>query len=298
MTTQHPVALSAAELDKRYRRGWALRDCTFELPAGRVAALVGPNGAGKTTLMSIVTGLVTPTSGTVRVLGHEPGTRAPVAFLSQSKPLYRFLTVAEMLRAGRELNRSWDQVYAERLVREAEVPLNAKVGSLSGGQQSRVALALALARRPELVLLDEPLADLDPLARQQVMQTLMAEVADTGMTVLLSSHVMADLEGVCDFLLLLGGGRVRLAGDVDDLLATHRLLTGAHASGVAALDRMPHTVVEARTSGRQVTALVRTAGSVHDPDWLVDTASLEELVLAYLRSPTAPAVNLPVGVAA
>jgi ABC-2 type transport system ATP-binding protein len=250
-TTQHPVALAATGLGKRYRRGWALRDCAFELPAGRVGALVGPNGAGKTTLMMIADGLVTPTAGTIRVLGHEPGTRAPVSFLSQGKPLYRFLTVTEMLRAGRELNPGWDQAYAERLVREADVPLRAKIGSLSGGQQSRVALALALARRPQLVLLDEPLADLDPLARQQVMQTLMAEVADTGMTVLLSSHVLADLEGVCDFLLLLGGGRVRLAGGVDDLLSTHRLLTGAQPAGAAALELTPHTVVEARTRGRR-----------------------------------------------
>jgi ABC-2 type transport system ATP-binding protein len=297
-STAPPAALAAAGLGKRYRRGWALQDCTFDVPAGRVAALVGPNGAGKTTLMMLAASLLRPTAGEVRVFGAPADRRQTgprVSFLAQERPLYPRFTVAETLRLGRQLNLHWDQRYAERLVRDADVPMAARVGTLSFGQQSRVALALALGRRPELVLLDEPLSDLDPLARQQVMQTLMAEVAETGMTVVLSSHVLADLEGVCDFLLLLGEGRVRLAGDVEDLLAVHRVLTGqgnVEDAGATA----PHTVVESRTTGRQTIALVRAAGPLTPAGWQVDSPTLEELVLAYLRSPSAPAVSLPVAI--
>jgi ABC-2 type transport system ATP-binding protein len=292
-STEPPTALAAAGLGKRYRRGWALRDCSFELPAGRVAALVGPNGAGKTTLMMLAAGLIRPSAGVVRVVGAPADRRVTgsrVSFLAQERPLYRNLTVAETLRFGRELNPHWDQRHAERLIQEAEVPLTAKVGTLSGGQQSRVALALALGRRPEVVLLDEPLKDLDPLARTQVMQALMAEVADTGMTILLSSHILADLEGVCDYMLLLGEGQVRLAGDIDDLLAAHRLLTGPGTANAA--DLAPHSLVENRTTGRQTIALVHTTGPFDGAGWLVDAPTLEELVLAYLRSPAAPAVSL------
>ncbi|MGH3621412.1 MAG: ATP-binding cassette domain-containing protein, partial [Sciscionella sp.] len=197
-TANDGAALDAAELGKRYRRGWALRDCTFRLPTGRVSALVGPNGAGKTTLMALAAALLRPTTGTIHVLGEQPGrlgTHQKLGLLAQRKPLYRGFTVADMLHAGRALNPSWDDGYARRLVDEAGVPLTARVGTLSGGQRTRVALALAFGRRPELLMLDEPLADLDPLARTEVMQTVLAEVAETGMTVLLSSHVMTDLEG-------------------------------------------------------------------------------------------------------
>ncbi len=262
----------------RYRRGWALRDCTFEVPAGRISALVGPNGAGKSTLMRIATGLLRPTGGVLRVFGEQPvteGAHRGLAFLAQDKPLYKGFTVQEVLRAGRELNPSFDQEYAHRLVREAGVPLGARIGTLSGGQRTRVALAVALGRRPDLVLLDEPLADLDPVARQEVMQALLAEVAEHGLTVLLSSHVLADLEGVCDHLVLMAEGRVRLHGDVEDLLSQHRLLVGSRDLG------LPDGVVEARTTGRQATVLARTADV---PGWDNNLPSLEELALAYLRS--------------
>lgn len=275
MTT---TALDATALAMRYRRGWALRDCTFELPTGRISALVGPNGAGKSTLMRIATGLLRPTGGTIRVLGEAPANRGAhrkLAFLAQDKPLYKRFTVEEMLRAGEELNPSWDRDYAHRLVREADVPPHARIDTLSGGQRTRVALAIALGRRPELVLLDEPLADLDPVARQEVMQTLLAEVAESGLTVLLSSHVIADLDGVCDHLLLLTGGRVRLQGDVEDLLAQHRVLIGSRELS------LPDGVVEARATGRQATVLARTADV---PGWDNNEPSLEELALAYLRS--------------
>lgn len=267
---EESAAFQAAGLGKRYRRGWALRDCTFTLPVGRVSALIGPNGAGKSTLMALATGLLRPTEGTVDVLG-KPG------FLSQGKPLYQSFTVEEMLHAGRALNPDWDDAYARKLVAEADVPLGAKIRTLSGGQRTRVALAVTLGRRPELVLLDEPLADLDPLARQEVMQALLAEVAETGTTVLLSSHVIADLEGICDHLLLLSEGRVRLTGDVEDLLAQHRLLIGPRS-----LDLPSHAVVERRDTGRQSTVLMR--GSDLVPDAEAHTPTLEELALAYLRA--------------
>ena len=269
------AALVAAGLGKRYRRGWALKDCTFTLPVGRIAALVGPNGAGKSTLMSLATGLLRRTEGEVEVLGR-PG------FLAQGKPLYHGFTVAETLHAGRVLNPDWDDDHAHRLVEEARVPLGAKVRTLSGGQRTRVALAVALGRRPEVLLLDEPLADLDPLAREEVMRAVLGEVAEAGMTVVLSSHVIADLEGICDHLLLLSEGRVRLAGDVEDLLAEHRLLIGPRS-----LEVPPDVVVERRDAERQSTVLVR--GLADPPDVEVVEPTLEELTLGYLRAGRAAA---------
>ncbi|MCP2170025.1 ABC-2 type transport system ATP-binding protein [Goodfellowiella coeruleoviolacea] len=279
------IALAAAELGKRYKRGWALRGCGFELPAGRVAALVGPNGAGKSTLMALATGLLTPTTGTIRIFGDQPvrsGTHPKLGFLAQDKPLFRRFTVAETLHAGRALNPTWDQAYAERLIAEAGVPTQARINTLSGGQRTRVALAVALGRRPELLMLDEPLADLDPVARDEVMQTLMAEVAETGMTVLLSSHVLAELDGVCDHLLVLAGGGVRLSGDVDDLLAEHQLLIGPSEDSAGLFPT--GSVVESRSTGRQATVLVRGAAPVDRPGWVAHEPTLEELVKAYLRS--------------
>ncbi|MFJ5226777.1 ABC transporter ATP-binding protein [Streptomyces sp. NPDC088400] len=284
-TTDGKAALAAEGLGKRYKRGWALEDCTFELPRGRVSALVGPNGAGKSTLMALATGLLSPTTGSIQVLGGTPGgggTHPRLAFLAQDKPLYRRFTVEDMLHAGRALNDEWDQAYARSLVDAAGVPVKARISTLSGGQRTRVALAMALGRRPELIVLDEPLADLDPLAREEVMQALMQEVAETGMTVLLSSHVLADLEGICDHLLLLAGGRVRLAGDVEELVAGHRLMIGPSQDSEG---RFPaDIVVEARTTQRQATVLVRGSGPAGPPGWEAHEPTLEELALAHLRA--------------
>lgn len=276
-------ALTASGLGRRYRRGWALRDCGFALPVGRIAALVGPNGAGKSTLMRIAAGLLRPTEGEIRVLGDAPGDggiHPGLAFLAQDKPLYRTFTVAEILRAGRNLNPRWDQAYAERLIREADLPMTARLSTLSGGQRTRVALAAVLARRPDIVMLDEPLADLDPLARQEFMQALLGEVAEYGITVLLSSHVLSDLDGICDFLLLLARGRVRLSGDVEGLLAEHQLMVGP--AGV--LPFPEESIVESRVTGRQATVLVRSPWSVGVDGWERHDPTLEELTLAYLRS--------------
>ncbi|WP_149827444.1 ABC transporter ATP-binding protein [Streptomyces tailanensis] len=285
------TALEAAALGKKFGRrkaGWALHDCTLRIPAGRVCGLVGPNGAGKSTLLAHAAGLLAPTEGSIRVLGTTPAAaRERIAYVAQDKPLYPQLTVAETLRLGRELNPGhWDAAVAGRVVDEGGLDRDAKIRSLSGGQRTRVALALALGKRPELLLLDEPMADLDPLARHQLMGTLLADSAEHGTTVVMSSHVVAELEGSCDHLLLLGEGRVRLAGPLDELLAAHTLVTGPSSGDLA-----PHTVVESRTTGRQVTALIRPRGPV-GAGWQTDEPTLEELVLAHLRAPQAPALTL------
>ncbi|WP_128379065.1 ABC transporter ATP-binding protein [Streptomyces cavernae] len=293
-------AIEAYGVGVKYRRGWALQDCSFRLPAGRICGLVGPNGAGKTTLMGIAANLLQPTNGTLKVFGEAPESseaRRRTAFLAQEKPLFRRFTVAETLRMGRELNPAWDQRAAENIVRAGNVPMEAKIGTLSGGQRTRVAFALAFGKRPDLLMLDEPMSDLDPLVRHELMSTLMAEAAEHGTTVLMSSHMLSELESVCDFLLVISSGGLRMAGDVGELRSAHLLLHGfesgegnsqwqGHAHGVPA-ELAGHTVVECRTSGREVTALIRPEGPVTGR-WQAHTPNLEELLLSYLRCPDAP----------
>jgi ABC-2 type transport system ATP-binding protein len=229
------IPVIAEGVGKRYRRGWALRGTSLMIPRNRVVALVGPNGAGKSTLMGLITGLLRPTTGWISVFGDRPtgkGLHPAVSYLAQQKPLYQQFTVAETLMFGARTNPTWDQGYAEYLIEQAGVPVNATVGTLSGGQRTRVALALALGKRPSLLLLDEPLADLDPLARETVLRALMIEARTQGITVVLSSHVLAELEGVCDHLVLLHKGQVLLAGDVSQLSANGTPL------GELALNRM------------------------------------------------------------
>ncbi|GAA1832485.1 ABC transporter ATP-binding protein [Luedemannella flava] len=277
------IALRTDGLARRYRGAWALRDCTLAMPAGRVIALVGPNGAGKTTLLRLAAGLLTPTEGSVTVFGDSPTANTPevlarVGFLAQDHPLYRHFTVADLLRFGRSCNPRFDQGLAEQRLAALDIPVNQRAGALSGGQQAQVALALALAKRPDLLLLDEPLASLDPVARREFQGALMGAVADTGMTVLFSSHAVHELERVCDHLVVLRHGRVALAGDIDDLLAEHRLLVGPRVEADVA-----GTVVEATHGGRQTTLLVRDGGGPVLPGWQTHPVSLEDLVLAYLR---------------
>ncbi|WP_030864137.1 ABC transporter ATP-binding protein [Streptomyces sp. NRRL S-37] len=289
-------AIEADALGKRFgrRAAWALRDCSFRLPAGRVCAVVGPNGAGKSTLLAIAAGLLAPTDGTITVLGTDPATARPrVGFVDQDKPLYPQLTVDETLRMGADLNPGrWDADTARRIVAGGDLDPDKRIRSLSGGQRTRVALALALGKRPELLLLDEPMADLDPLARHELMGVLMGQAAVHGTTIVMSSHVVAELEDSCDHLLLIGGGRVRLAGGIDDLLAAH-----ARVSAPAATALAPHDVVESRATGRQVSALIRPSGPLPG-DWRTGTPSLEELVLSYLRNPEAPTPADPMEAAA
>jgi ABC-2 type transport system ATP-binding protein len=279
------VELETAGLGKRYGKTWALRDCSLHLPSGQVAALVGPNGAGKSTLLHLSVGLLRPDAGEVRVFGQSPynnkDVQAQIGFVAQDTPLYRDFTAAELVVMGGKLNRRrWDAALARNRLGQLGIPPDRPVGKLSGGQRAQVALALALAKRPRLLLLDEPVASLDPLARREFLQSLMGSVAETGATVLLSSHLLADLERVCDHLVLLDSARVRLAGVVDELVAAHRQLsgprhTGERIDGVAEVIRASHT-------DRQSTLLVRVDGPVTDPAWTVRELSLEDLVLAYL----------------
>ena len=288
-TADRPPALEAIGLGKQYRRGWALRDCSFRIPAGRICGLVGPNGAGKSTLLSLAAYLLSPTEGEIRLHGEslaDPELRRTFAYVAQDKPLYTRFTVGEMLRFGRELNPRWDQDTAHRIVEQGRLALDARIGTLSGGQRTRVALALALGKRPELLLLDEPMSDMDPLARHQLLGTLMAEAAEHGTTIVLSSHILPELEGTIDYLLLVDSGRVRLAGEAEEILDAHRLLVGAGS----AADLAAHTVIETRQSGRQLTALVRPEGQAIGGGWEAAAPTLEELLLGYLRSPQAPSL--------
>ncbi|PPK66814.1 ABC transporter ATP-binding protein [Actinokineospora auranticolor] len=277
-------AFSTTGLSKRFRRKWALRDCSLAIPRGRVAALVGPNGAGKTTLLRLAVGLIRPTAGEVTAAGA-------VAFLSQEKPLYQGFTLAETMRFGRELNPSWDGDLATARIAELGLSPKSKIGALSGGQRAQVALTLVLAKRPELLVLDEPLSNLDPLARHEVMRALMAAVADSGMTVLLSSHVVSDLENTCDWLVVLNRGRVQVSGAVDDLVDEHRLLTGPAAEVDAVAARTE--VVDRADAARQSTLLVNGDPGPLSPQWTRRAVGLEDLVLAYLRSPDAAALPRP-----
>ncbi|MDG4859478.1 ABC transporter ATP-binding protein [Streptomyces sp. T-3] len=288
--SEQPAAVEARGLGMRYgrRREPVLEDCSFRLPTGRICALVGPNGAGKSTLLALTAGLLRPVSGSVHVLGEDPAAARPrFAYVSQDKPLPPQLTIAATLRLGAELNRGgrWDAAAAERIAYDQDLlSPKARIRTLSGGQRTRVALALAFGKRAELMLLDEPMADLDPLARSRLMGALMAEAAEHGTTIVMSSHVLPELECSCDHLVLLGEGRVRLAGPADDLVAAHALITGTEG------DLAPHVIVEEQSVGRGRTALIRPRGPLPS-GWDAAEPSLEEVVLAHLRNPKAPALT-------
>ena len=276
-------AISTQGLGKRYGSKWALRDCTIDVPEGSVTALVGPNGAGKTTLLQLAVGLTRPSAGDVTVLGlspRDPALLARVGFVGQEHPLHRGFTVAETMKLGRRLNPGWDDALAHERLQRLDLPLDHTVGRLSGGQRAQVALTVALAKRPEVLLLDEPVASLDPLARREFLNGLMEAVSETGLTVILSSHIVAELERVCDHLVILAQARAELAGPIDEILAGHRLLTGPR-SDAGAVARQ-HDVIRERHTERQTTLLVRADGHVYDADWELHEVDLEEIVLAYL----------------
>ncbi|SDH13568.1 ABC transporter ATP-binding protein [Nonomuraea jiangxiensis] len=285
-------AVLVTEAGRRYGRRWALRHCSLAVPAGRVVGLIGPNGAGKTTLLRLLAGLLGPSEGEVRVFGRSPTDPAglpTVAFLPQDKPLYNRFTVTELIRYARELNPRFDAAFARSRLDGLGIEPGIRAGQLSGGQRAQVALTLALAKGADLVILDEPVANLDPLGRHDVMRDLMTVTEERGLTVVLSSHVLSDLEDACDYLVLLQGGRVQLAGEVDDVRASHVALNGP-ADLAGALDEGPHTVVARGGRGRQATALVRLAGPHLDPRWIAREPGLEEIVLAYLRNPEVSAL--------
>ena len=281
-------ALVADGLTKRYRRTLALDHCSFAISEGAIVALVGPNGAGKSTLLHCATGLIRPSEGTMSVLGGAPGdtTLPAVGFIAQDAPLYRDFTADELLTMGDRLNADFDVAFGRERLRKVGVPLDRRVDRLSGGEHAQVALCLALAKRPQLLLLDEPLASLDPLARREFLSALVDAVAEAPLTVILSSHLISDLERVCDHLLVLHSGHVEVIGETDQLLATHKILIGPggpRRSRIAGVER----IISAADAQRQGTLLVRTNGQVVDPSWEQHDVTLEDVVLAYLAAPGA-----------
>ncbi|HYU86358.1 MAG TPA: ABC transporter ATP-binding protein [Kribbellaceae bacterium] len=278
------AALSAQGLGKRYRQRWALTDCTLDVPTGKVVGLVGPNGAGKTTLLNLAVGMLTPTAGTIEVLGGRPASGpeqlAKVGFVAQETPTYSGLSVEDHLRLGAHLNPGWDDAVARARIDRLGLDPSQRAGKLSGGQRAQLALTIGIGKRPELLILDEPVASLDPLARREFLQDLMEAVAEHELSVVLSSHLVSDLERVCDYLIVLVASRVRVAGDIETLLGSHHRLTGARRD----LDTLPadQQVISASHTDRQSTLLVRTDTPIHDPAWTVGELSLEDLVLAYM----------------
>ena len=279
------AVIEAEGLGKRYRRQWALTDCTLSIPAGHVVGLVGLNGAGKTTLLSLATGMLAPSTGTIEVLGGRPGSGraqlARVGYLAQDAPVYPGLSVADHLKLGARLNPGWDDPLARHRIGQLDLDPRRKAGKLSGGQRAQLALTLALGKRPELLILDEPVASLDPLARREFLQDLMETVAEEQVNIVLSSHLISDLERVCDYLIVLADSRVQIAGPVDELLAAHHLLSGPRRDE----GRLPGgmQVISGSHTDRQSTLLVRADGPVLDPAWTVSAVGMEDLVLAYMK---------------
>jgi ABC-2 type transport system ATP-binding protein len=282
------AAIAAQGLGKRYRRKWALADCTLSVPAGHVVGLVGPNGAGKTTLLGLTTGMLAPSTGAIEVLGGRPGSGraqlARVGYLAQGAPVYVGLSVADHLRLGARLNPGWDAGLARSRIERLDLDPRQKAGTLSGGQRAQLALALAIAKRPGLLVLDEPVASLDPLARREFLRDLMEATADQELSVVLSSHLITDIERVCDYLIVLVGSRVLAAGPSEELLATHRLLSGPRRDPASLPDSVE--VISASHTDVQSTLLVRSTGPVLDPAWTVSEVGLEDLVLAYMSQAT------------
>jgi ABC-2 type transport system ATP-binding protein len=285
-------AVETIGLTKRYGTVEALTDCNLALPQGRVIALVGPNGAGKTTLLRLLVGLIKPTSGSAKVIGdislaNTPEALAKVGFVAQEHPLYRRFKVADLLRMGRSMNLRWDQEFAEKRLAMLGIPLDRRAGALSGGQQAQVALALALAKRPRLLILDEPLASLDPMARREFLKAMVEAVAEDQITVLFSSHVVSELQRVCDYLVVLNHGRIRVAADIDELLGTHRLLVGPRHGNEEALPEM-EGVLNVTHGERHTNLVMHTGKGPIAPGWEAHPVELEDLVIAYLELPAPP----------
>ncbi|MEO3776531.1 ABC transporter ATP-binding protein [Micromonospora sp. B11E3] len=285
--------LRAEGLTKRYDRHTALTDCDLTIPRGRVIGLVGPNGAGKSTLLQLACGLIAPTSGTLRVLGAPPAADAAhlarVGFVAQDTPVYGSFTVAEHLRMGARLNPTWDGSLADRRIAQVGLDPAQKAGGLSGGQRAQLALTMAAAKRPELLIFDEPAAALDPLARNGFLRNLMEFVSELEASAILSSHLLGDVELVCDHLIVLCASRVQIAGDVADLLADHHRLVAPRG----ALDQRPPglDVIGIEHTDRYSRAVVRAPRLRPETAWTVEPVRLEELVLAYMSR----AAGMPAG---
>lgn len=290
------TVLRARGLGKKYKRKWALTGCTLDVEAGHVTGLVGPNGAGKSTLLNLAAGMLEPTTGTIEVCGGVPGSGptqlAKVGYVAQNTPVYANLSVEDHLRLGSHLNAGWDEKLANHRVERIGLDPKQHAGKLSGGQRAQLALTMGIAKRPELLLLDEPVASLDPLARREFLQDLMEAVAEHGLSVVMSSHLVADLERVCDRLIVLVDSQVRITGDVEELLATHHRLTGPRRD----VDTLPadQHVISARHTDRQTTVVVRTEAPILDPAWTVGTLTMEDLVLEYMSNPVTARPELEV----
>ena len=279
--------LEAHGLGKKYGRRWALTDCDLEVPAGHVVGLVGPNGAGKSTLLNLAVGMITPSAGSVEVLTAPAGTQqAKVGYVAQDTPTYSRLSVADHLQLGARLNPAWDDSLAQQRIQRLRLDPKQRAGKLSGGQRAQLALTLGLAKRPELLILDEPVAALDPLARREFLQDLMEAVAEQELSVVLSSHLVSDVERACDYLIVLVDSRVQVSGEIDTLLATHFRLTGPRRDQKD-LPRDQHVVTASHTD-RQSTYLIRTDKPILDPAWTVTQLTLEDLVLAYMGRDVQP----------
>ncbi len=278
-------ALETVGLGRRYRKKWGLRDCTLNVPRGSITGLIGPNGAGKSTLLRLSAGLSRPTIGTVSLFGQmvRPNRTehlSRIGYFDQLRPLYGSLRVEETIRFGKKFNSNWDNSSALAWLNESKVPLSERVDRLSLGQQALVALALCVGKSPDLLLLDEPVANLDPLARRQLLEMLLATVADRGTTVFLSSHIISELEPVCDRLIILSASNVRVSGTVEWFLTSHRVVTGGRSApvpdGVAVISR--------RNAERQTTLLIREDTASVGPPWQISEPGLDEIVLAYLST--------------
>jgi len=283
---EETVVLETVNLGKRYRRTWGLQDCSLTIPKGRVAALVGPNGAGKSTLLRMAAGLDRPSVGTLRVLGESPTSgsanlKERVGYLDQERPLYRSFRVAEILRYGEINNPNWNMNVAQEHLAQLDIPLRSRINNLSGGQQAQVALTLCLAKEPELLLLDEPAAALDPVAREDLLRILMRQVADCDSSVLLSTHALGDVAAVCDYVIVLAHSRVVLSNDTEYVLESHRILSAVHDGEL--LPPPGVTVINIQSSARGQSLLVRLELPIDEAKWRVERPSLEEIVLAYLR---------------
>lgn len=278
------AALETVGLGKRYVRRWALEDCTFRIPRGHVVGLVGPNGAGKSTLLNIAAGLLAPTVGSIAVLGGQPARDAAqlarVSFVPQDSALYPWFSVEDHLRLGAHCNPRWDVAAARTRVAELGLRPRQRAGKLSGGQRAQLSLTIALAKHPELLLLDEPVSSLDPLARREFLGLLMSTVAGSDVSIVLSSHLVSDIERICDYLIVLVDSRVRVAGEIEELLAGHHRLVGNRSTDEVAPANQ--TVIEASVADRQRLLVVRSDGPVVEPEWIIEPINLEDLVLAYM----------------
>ncbi len=293
MTT--PVIETKA-LAKRFGRTWGLRECTLSIPTGKVAALVGPNGAGKSTLLRMAAGLSRPTSGMIKVLGGVPSAGDDsllrrVGYLDQERPLYKGFRVDEMFRFGAGTNPTWDMTTAHAYVDQLGISLHDRVDKLSGGQQAQVALTMCLAKQPELLILDEPAAELDPVAREDLLRLLMREVAERGTSVVLSTHALGDVGSICDYLVIMSHSTIVLADDLEFVVESHRFLSATSSNAPALPEGV--TVIDTRTSSRDVTHLARMSLPLVDETWQITEPTLDEIIMAYLRLGTGSTLSQP-----